>query len=85
VISPFSLGVAEQRFFGKGLVEVAHDRRDFADGGAVLQYQGWDYTARIDGPIYVRVLFALAQASCFVWARRTDRSVCFLEAYRPVC
>jgi len=31
---------AEQGLFGKGLIEITHDRRDFADRGAVLEQQG---------------------------------------------
>jgi hypothetical protein len=56
------LGVAPSRgFSGKGLVEITHDRRHLADGGAILQYQGRHHAARVDRPVGRRVLLALAE------------------------
>src|ERR1700704_3883930 len=62
---PLVLGrAAQQGLFGEGLIEITHDGRHLADGGAVLEHQGRHHAARVDRPVGLRVLLTLAQIDC---------------------
>ncbi len=54
-------GRSEQGRLGEGLVEVAHDGGNFADGGPVLEHQGGHDTARVDRDIGVGELLPGAE------------------------
>ena len=59
---PFLLGrSAQQGLFGKGFIEITHDRRHLTDGSAILQHQSRHYPTRIDRSIGIRVLLAVAE------------------------
>src|SRR3984957_11713978 len=52
---------AEQRDLGIDLVKVAHDRGNLADRSAVIEHEGRDNRAGIDGSIDIRKLFFRAE------------------------
>src|ERR1700730_18192261 len=55
---------AQQGVYEKRFVEITHDGRHLADGGAILlQDQGWYYPARIDLPVGFGVLLTLAEVN----------------------
>jgi len=42
-------------------LDIAHDGRYFADGGAVLEHQGGNHSTRVDRPIGLGMLLTFAK------------------------